>query len=112
YARGIALAARGRFTEARAALDTLKQIAASGRRANAPAGWTTPSTNLQIATHALLGEIAARQGALEEGIAHFREAMKIEDDQLYTEPPDWYYPIRHSLAAVLLERASRSRPSG
>src|SRR3989475_267705 len=102
YARGIALSARGRFTEARAALDTLKQIAASGTRAYASAGWTTPSTNLQIATHALLGEIAARQGALAEGIAHFREAMKIEDDQLYTEPPDWYYPIRHSLAAVLL----------
>ena len=102
YARGIALAARGRFTEARAALDTLQQIAASGTRAYASAGWTTPSTNLQIATHALLGEIAARQGSLEEGIAHFREAMKIEDDQLYTEPPDWYYPIRHSLAAVLL----------
>src|SRR5438093_266320 len=102
YARGIALSARGRFTEARAALDTLQQIAASGTRAYASAGWTTPSTNLQIATHALLGEIAARQGALEEGIAHFREAMKIEDDQLYTEPPDWYYPIRHSLAAILL----------
>src|SRR5213595_1294698 len=102
YARGIALSARGQFTEARAALDTLQQIAASGTRAYASAGWTTPSTNLQIATHALLGEIAARQGALEEGIAHFREAMKIEDDQLYTEPPDWYYPIRHSLAAILL----------
>src|SRR3989475_2445653 len=102
YARGIALSARGRFTEARAALDTLQQIAASGTRAYESAGWTTPSTNLQIATHALLGEIAARQGALEEGIAHFGEAMKIEDDQLYTEPPDWYYPIRHSLAAVLL----------
>src|SRR3989454_3591564 len=102
YARGIALSARGRFTEARAALDTLQQIAAGGTQAYASAGWTTPSTNLQIATHALLGEIAARRGAPEEGIAHFREAMKIEDDQLYTEPPDWYYPTRHSLAAVLL----------
>ena len=102
YARGVALAATRRFAEAQAALDTLKRIAKSGTRDYAAAGWTTPGTNLQIATHALLGEIAARRGALEEGIAHFREAMKIEDDQLYTEPPDWYYPIRHSLAAVLL----------
>src|SRR5881396_2622506 len=102
YARGVALAATRRFAEAQAALDTLKRIAKSGTRGYAAAGWTTPGTNLQIATHALLGEIAARRGALEEGIAHFREAMKIEDDQLYTEPPDWYYPIRHSLAAVLL----------
>jgi len=106
YARGVALAATHRFAEAQAALDTLQQIAGSGTRGYASAGWTTPSTNLQIATHALLGEIAARRGALEEGIAHFREAMKIEDDQLYTEPPDWYYPIRHSLAAVLLQAGS------
>ena len=106
YARGVALAATRRFAEAQAALDTLQQIAAGGTQAYASAGWTTPSTNLQIATHALLGEIAARRGGLEESIAHFREAMKIEDDQLYTEPPDWYYPIRHSLAAVLL-RAGR-----
>ena len=106
YARGVALAATRRFAEAQAALDTLQQIAAGGTQAYASAGWTTPSTNLQIATHALLGEIAARRGGLEEGIAHFRAAMKIEDDQLYTEPPDWYYPIRHSLAAVLL-RAGR-----
>ncbi len=102
YARGVALAATRRFAEAQAALDTLKRIAKSGTRGYAAAGWTTPGTTLRIATHALLGEIAARRGALEEGIAHFREAMKIEDDQVYTEPPDWYYPIRHSLGAVLL----------
>jgi len=103
YARGVALAATHRFAAAQAALDTLTQIARSGTQAYSAAGWTTPSTNLQIATHALLGEIAARRGALQEGIAHFRGAMKIEDDQLYTEPPDWYYPIRHSLAAALLQ---------
>jgi len=107
YARGVALAATRRFAEAQAALDTLQQIAAGGTQAYASAGWTTPSTNLQIATHALLGEIAARRGGLEESIGHCREAMKIEDDELYTEPPDWYYPIRHSLAAVLL-RAGRA----
>src|SRR6184192_3717585 len=107
YARGVALAATGRFAEAQAALDTLEQIAGSGTRGYASIGWTTPRTNLRIATRALGGEIVARRGALDEGIARFREAMKIEDDQLYTEPPDWYYPIRHSLGAVLL-RAGRA----
>src|SRR3989440_2560517 len=106
YARGVALAATRRFAEAQAALDTLKRIAATATRGYASAGWTTPRTNLRIATHALAGEIAARRGALDEGIARFRAAMKIEDDQVYTEPPDWYSPIRHSLGAVLL-RAGR-----
>ena len=103
YARGVALAAKGQFAAAQAALDTVKQIAAAGIRAYASAGWTTPSTNLQIAEHALAGEIAARQGKHDEAAAHFRAAQKIEDEQLYTEPPDWYYPIRHSLGAVLLK---------
>jgi tetratricopeptide (TPR) repeat protein len=103
YARGVALAAKGRFADAQAALDTVKQIAASGVTAYASAGWTTPSTNLQIAEHALAGEIAAREGKLDDAVVHFRAAMKIEDGQLYTEPPDWYYPIRHSLGAVLLK---------
>lgn len=103
YARGVAFAAKGQWGEAQAALDTLQAITAQGVQAYASAGWVTPSTNLRIAAHALMGEIAARQGRLDEGIAHFREAMAIEDAQLYTEPPDWYYPIRHSLGAVLLK---------
>ena len=32
-----------------------------------------------------------------------REAATIEDAGLYFEPPKWYYPIRHSLGAVLLK---------
>jgi hypothetical protein len=32
--------------------------------------------------------------------------MAIEDGILYFEPPNWYYPIRHSLGAVLV-RAGR-----
>ena len=50
-----------------------------------------------------MGEIATRRGKLDEGIAHFREALKIEDAGLYFEPPKWYYPIRESLGAALLK---------
>ena len=103
YARGIAFAAKGDFRAARAALDTLQMFARGGVTAYASAGWTTPSTNFSIAVHALMGEIAAREGKLDDAITHFQAAQKIEDEQLYTEPPDWYYPIRHSLGAVLLK---------
>jgi tetratricopeptide (TPR) repeat protein len=50
-----------------------------------------------------MGEIATRSGKLDEGIAQFREALKIEDAGLYFEPPKWYYPIRQSLGAALLK---------
>jgi tetratricopeptide (TPR) repeat protein len=103
YARGVAFAATGEVRAARAALDTLRQLAAGGVGGYSAVGWTVPSTNLDIAVHALTGEIAARSGRLEDAIAHFTAAMRVEDAQLYTEPPDWYYPIRHSLGAVLLK---------
>jgi tetratricopeptide (TPR) repeat protein len=96
YARGVAYAAKGQPAKAQAALDTVKAIDAA-TPADAPA-----KTSVSIAVHALLGEIAARSGKFDEGVAHFREALKIEDAGLYFEPPKWYYPIRESLGAALL----------
>ena len=97
YARGVAYAAKGQPAEAQAALDTVKAIDAA-TSADAPA-----KTSVSIAVHALMGEIAARSGKFDEGVAHFREALKIEDAGLYFEPPKWYYPIRESLGAALLK---------
>jgi tetratricopeptide (TPR) repeat protein len=101
YARGVAHAAKGQIAEARSALDTVRAIDAA-----TPAG-ADQKTAVSIAVHALMGEMAARSGNAEEGIAHFREALKIEEAGLYFEPPRWYYPIRHSLGAALL-KAGRS----
>ena len=97
YARGVAHAAKGQWTEAQAALDTVTAINAA-----TPEG-ADGKTALSIAVHALSGEIATRRGDLDAGINHFREAAKIEDAGLYFEPPKWYYPIRHSLGAALLK---------
>lgn len=99
YARGVAFAATGRWPEAQVELDVVKQMAATATGDN--------KTVFDIATHALIGEIAARQGKLDDAATHFRAAMAIEDSLLYMEPPTWYYPIRHSLGAVLL-RAGRA----
>lgn len=96
YARGVAYAATGKSTEAAAALDTVQAIADA-----APAG--DNRNVLEIATHALTAEIAARRGRTDEAIGHFNQAMAVEDRLLYVEPPLWFYPVRHSLGAVLLE---------
>lgn len=95
YARGVALAATGKWTEASAEVETVKQMAAAASGDNKPV--------FEIAMHALRGEIAARQGQLDDAVTHFKAAMSIEDGLLYFEPPTWYYPIRHSLGAVLLK---------
>ncbi len=97
YARGVAHSAKGQWAEAQTALDTVTAIHAA-----TPDG-ADGKTALSIAVHALSGEIATRRGDLNAGIDHFREAATIEDGGLYFEPPKWYYPIRHSLGAVLLK---------
>ena len=36
-------------------------------------------------------------------IAHYREAVALEDRLNYAEPADWFYPTRHFLGAALLD---------
>ncbi len=95
YARGVAHAAKGHAGAARAQLDTLTAIAKNIQ--DEPV-----KSVLGIAQHALMGEIAYRANRLPEAEQHFTVAMRMEDAMNYNEPPDWYYPIRHSLGAVLL----------
>jgi tetratricopeptide (TPR) repeat protein len=97
YARGVAHAAKNQEAEAAAALDTVKAIDAA-TPADDPG-----KTAVSIGVHALMGEIATRSGKVDEGVAHFRQALAIEDKGLYFEPPKWYYPIRWSLGAALLK---------
>ena len=95
YARGVAFAAKRRFAEARAALDSVTAI-----QSRLPEG--DNQTALAIAEFALAGEIALRQGRASEAVRQFRAATALEDGLFYAEPPTWYYPMRHSLGKALL----------
>jgi tetratricopeptide (TPR) repeat protein len=99
YARGVAFAATGQWSESETELEAVEKLDGAAPAENKPV--------FDIAMHALLGEIAARKDKLGESITHFQKAKQIEDGILYFEPPSWYYPIRHSLGAVLL-RAGRT----
>ena len=61
------------------------------------------ATLADIAAEVLAGEIAASRGDYNTAIVHLRTAIDIEDALIYGEPPDWFYPARHNLGAVLLE---------
>jgi len=49
------------------------------------------------------GRVAQAQGNFTVAIEHFQEAAALQDRLPYTEPPYWYYPVRQTLAAVLLQ---------
>ena len=95
YGRGVAFAARRRWAEARAALDSVRGIVRG-----LPDGDNRIA--MQIAERMLDGEILLRSGEPRAAVRAFTEAVALEDGLAYTEPPTWYYPARHSLGKALL----------
>jgi predicted Zn-dependent protease len=57
---------------------------------------------LAIAELLMDGELLARSGQVDAGVAKLRDAVQREDKLRYSEPPDWIHPVRHALGATLL----------
>lgn len=103
YARGMAFTAKNQLEKAAQELQPLKAIAtnpASGKSAI----WEINLKILKTASEVLTGELAAKQGKHELAIAHLKTAVAL-NDELDSEPPLWYSPVRQTLGAVLLEAA-------
>ncbi len=112
YARGLALAARAKPAEAAAEAERLEQIAGSDeiRELEIPAFYA--ASQLEIAQKVLQGEIAWAEGRSEERIRLLREAVALQDQLPYMEPPYWYYPVRQSLGAALLQASRPAEAEG
>ena len=58
---------------------------------------------LKLARASIEARIAQARGNLIAAIALFGAAASLQDALPYMEPPYWYYPVRQSLAAVLMQ---------
>ena len=105
YGRGMALARRGKLAEAEAAEKQLAAIEAAAPREEI---FMPPVENHSWQIYHIAGEILAariveakddRRGA----IKLLRDAVATQDQLLYNEPADWYYPVRESLGGMLLQ---------
>jgi tetratricopeptide (TPR) repeat protein len=103
YARGMAYVHTDRIKPAKKELARLRKLAADPALDGLNIGFTPATKLLKIATAILAGEAAAKRGKYVEALFQLDHAVRMEDGQFYTEPPDWYYPVRHTLGAVLLE---------
>jgi tetratricopeptide (TPR) repeat protein len=103
YALGGAYAATGDLVNARLESDKLTKLANSPDADTYRVGATPASAVLKLASLGLQGEILQAEGRFDEAIAAFAEAVAIEDQNNYTEPPDWSQPVRHFLGAALVE---------
>ena len=103
YARGMAYTHTGQYKSAQKELETLLGIAMDPVSGHEMVGFGNTPTLLSIAGEVLAGELAAKQKRFEAAIGHLDRAVRLEDSLMYNEPPDWYYPVRHTLGAVLIE---------
>jgi tetratricopeptide (TPR) repeat protein len=103
WARGMALAAKGRAQEAEAEMQALVNATAA-----IPAEMPYGSQNLArpvltIARHPLAARLASARGDRKSAVEFLRKAVEAEDALAYDEPPGWYHPLsRESLGGALL----------
>jgi tetratricopeptide (TPR) repeat protein len=103
--RGLSFAAKGEIEDAQTEQAKLRDLTAKIGPDVKMA--INPARNvLAIADRVLAGEIALAREDLEMAARELFEAVKLEDDLTYMEPPDWLLPTRHTLGAVLV-RAKR-----
>ncbi|MCL1127238.1 hypothetical protein [Shewanella surugensis] len=103
YGRGLAFTHRGQLGEAKKELQQLTQLIEVVKVDKVYVGYGAAKTLLTIAEKLLEGEMAAKQNDFPRAIALLEKAVRLEDGLMYNEPPDWYFPVRHILGALLLE---------
>jgi tetratricopeptide (TPR) repeat protein len=103
YARGVAYAAKRDGTAAAAEANAIETIERTADFSLLTASGIPAKEVLTLARAVIGGRVAQSQGDYATAVKHFAEAATIQDTLAYTEPPYWYYPVRQSLAAALLQ---------
>lgn len=105
YGRGMALSSRGKADEAEG---VHKQLVAIEKGTSRDDIFMPPVANhswqiYHIAGDILGARIQASKGDKAGAIALLRDAVANQDQLLYDEPADWYYPVRENLGGMLLQ---------
>lgn len=103
YARGVALAAKRDYAGAEAAAGEIGKLEANADFKLLVESGIPAQEVLHIARTVIQARLAQAKGDKQAAVARFEEAAALQDKLAYTEPPYWYYPIRQSLAAALLQ---------
>jgi predicted Zn-dependent protease len=101
YTRGLAFSATGKPAQAKTERDKLAEIEAA-MPTDAMANLNSMKGLLGIALRHLDADLATRAGRTDAAVKLLREAVAMEDDLTYDEPPAWYHPMRQVLGNTLL----------
>lgn len=104
FALGVRDARTGNTSAGATHLDVLRTLAADAEVQEMRVWGINLATDvLSIADHVLDAELKAAEGDLVRAIALLTKAVEQEDALQYQEPPDWSFPVRHDLGALLLK---------
>jgi tetratricopeptide (TPR) repeat protein len=101
FARSVAFSALGKTEEARRELQLLDEVA-KDLTDEWEVGSNSATEVLAVARTMAAGELAFREGNIERAFSLLRQAVAMEEDLSYDEPPGWMQPVRHALGALLL----------
>lgn len=103
FARGMAHAANGlpdkAETELQALLNVSRSIPPDGTL-----GLNSAHTILRLANHVLSARVAEVRKQDNTVIELLKQAVTLEDELAYNEPPDWILPVREMLGGALLRK--------
>jgi tetratricopeptide (TPR) repeat protein len=101
HGHGMALAASNRADDA---AKDLAELTAIGDKigADVTAGLNPAKNVLHVAAKILEARIAESKKD-PKALSLWAEAVKLEDGLAYSEPADWFYPVRHFQGAALLD---------
>jgi tetratricopeptide (TPR) repeat protein len=104
YARGMAFLGKKNIEDAKKELKLLKIISSNNELKDVTI-WDINSVYelVQIAEKVLNAEIKSSEGNFSKSIVLLKEAISIEDNLNYNEPPDWFFSVRHNLGAIQLQ---------
>lgn len=103
YARGMAYLGKKDIINAKKEMKALSILSADTTLQHLTV-WdiNTTADLVKIASKVLYAGIAMRQKQTDQSISSLKEAIALEDNLNYNEPPDWFFSVRHHLGAVLL----------
>jgi tetratricopeptide (TPR) repeat protein len=104
FARGMALAGTGKVADAEA---EYKFVSEAEKATPEDVVFAMPVNNkakdiLKIAENVLGAKIAVAKKDNATAVTMLQQAIAVQDSLKYGEPPDWFFPVRESLGAVLL----------
>ncbi len=103
YARGMAYASLDNVERAKEELKRLNELSQSTEIANQLNWGINKVTEVcTISSKVLQAELYIKNAEYNKAILLLTEAIAIEDNLNYTEPPDWFFSVRHLLGNLLI----------